>query len=93
VAIALVVSAAISPQTLQGWQVIIALHAALLPVAAYVDRITAKSNRRLASIALLYITISFSSLLLIGSGNNIFRPGPVPDEVRNQHPQLIPLFR
>ena len=85
-------AAALSPITLQGWQVIVALHAALLPVAAWLNYRIATDDRSLARIGIAVATVSIAVMATIGTGNRIFRPGGAPEELRRDYPGLRHLF-
>jgi hypothetical protein len=89
---ALLVASALSPIVLQGWQVIIALHAALLPVALWLDRRIAPEDGRLVRIGAAVIAIAVGMMLVIGTGNRIFRPGELPEEVEKSHPELLEII-
>jgi hypothetical protein len=79
-AIALVLSAGFSPITLQGWHVIITLHAALIPVAIWmIER--AKKIRRTKVLFGAYLGIVVIILIVIGLGKGTFRKDALPKEI------------
>jgi hypothetical protein len=87
--VALVISAALSPITLQGWQVIVALHAACVPVIFRLDRLWSKSGSTFYRLLFALLLVQVLLVVVIGLGNNIFRRGPIPEEVYRNSPQLL----
>ena len=90
--VALLVAAALSPIVLQGWQVIIAMHAALLPIVFWLDARAAPDDRRLAWIGPAVAVIAIGMMMTIGTGNRIFRPGEIPEDLRKNHPELLEII-
>jgi hypothetical protein len=93
--IALVVSAALSPQVLQGWQVVIALHAATLPMIAWgADEWRKEKRTVLKRIGIpVYVFVQMLVMLTLAYGHYIFRPDTYPPGVDPQtDTELIRLF-
>ncbi|MGB2867166.1 MAG: hypothetical protein WBD36_01845 [Bacteroidota bacterium] len=80
--VSLVVSAALSPIVLQGWMVVIVLHAATIPVIAWADQ--KWSGERVGSGKLMgaagYVVLEIVLILVLAHGSYIFdRFGPLPE--------------
>jgi hypothetical protein len=84
--VAIVVSAGLSPITLQGWMVVIALHAAVLPVACWLDGSVPGSRRGLVLGATVAAQVALA--LVLALGNRIYRGVPIDDEHVRRYPQL-----
>lgn len=70
---ALVGSAALAPITLQGWQVIVAFHAACVPVAAWLLYVKEARPKSFQVLLPTLFVLQLLLTLLIGFGNPIFR--------------------
>ena len=84
-ALTLVVSAALSPIVLQGWQVVVALHAALIPMVIWVNKkwFPDDTKRKKTISVLAYASISVSFALTLAFTQAIFRgDSPIPSELR-----------
>jgi hypothetical protein len=94
VVIALVASAALAPFTLQGWHVIVALHAAVIPAALWVEDHRQLVTRRLAWAPVAVLLLQIIVIVTIGLGNDIFRRDHLPHELgeRNNLELLRPLL-
>jgi hypothetical protein len=84
--VALVVSAGLSPITLQGWMVVIALHAAVIPVACWIDERVPAVRRRGVIIGIAVAQLALA--LVICAGNRIFHSRPIDAEHMRRYPQL-----
>ncbi len=80
-AIALIIAAGLAPFDLQSWQVIIALHAALIPFAIWITRIIRRYGRRAEFAFVAYCLLGVVSILIIGLGKPSFRKEAIPREV------------
>ena len=95
--LSLVIAAALSPIVLQGWQVVVALHAATIPVILWIGlrwfRDTTPRRLGLAGYALLQIAIAIT----LGFGHPIYRiPDTLPHDMKTENENLlniIPLER
>ena len=70
---ALVASAALAPITLQGWQVIVALHAACVPVAAWMLDLKTRHRNRFRVLLVGTVCLQLLLTIIMGTGNPIFR--------------------
>lgn len=87
--LSLVASAALSPITLQGWMVVIALHAAVIPVACWLDERMPDRRRTIiiAGIAAAQLLIT----LVVAHGNRIYSDRPLGTEHVRRYPELGPI--
>jgi hypothetical protein len=81
---ALIIAAGLSPITLQGWMVIIALHAAMLPVAFWFHRQRDEARRWRRPLLIGILVMQVVLIAVIGTGNSIFRRGALPDELNRE---------
>ncbi len=70
--VAVVGGSAISPVTIQGWHVVIALLAALIPVAFLVQHALDSTRRAWRVAALAFLVVQICVSLLVASGNTMF---------------------
>jgi hypothetical protein len=84
--VALLIAAALSPVTLQGWHVIIVLHAAILPVAWWVDNAVLKWRRGRVLLT-TYLVSGIIVTILIGLGKPTFLRLDYPAELKD-HPEI-----
>ncbi len=88
--IALMISAGLSPITLQSWHVIIALHAAVIPIAVWLGR--SKEKGRLVRFYVpRYVGLSLILLIVTGLGKPSFRKTEYPPELIHM-PSVRPLL-
>jgi hypothetical protein len=89
-AICLFISAALSPIVLQGWQVVLMLHTAVLPVILWVEHVFLHSEdkpKRWVWVG-IYTAVEVLLVLVLAQGLYIFsNPGIVPEAV--QHNQEL----
>jgi hypothetical protein len=81
---AIIISAALSPITLQGWQVVIALHAAIIPVVVWAIQVwkQKRSARTVLISAIVYAAFEIAIMLTIVSGQSIYnRTSDLPNEL------------
>jgi hypothetical protein len=89
--IAIVVAAALSPITLQGWHVIIVLHAAVIPVGLFLHRGPERVAKYSRTVLLAYSVLAIAILFIIGIGKPTFTNQPLPSEI-NDHPKVKELL-
>ncbi|HWP82548.1 MAG TPA: hypothetical protein VNN76_07825 [Bacteroidota bacterium] len=91
--VSLVISAALSPIVLQGWQVVIALHAATIPVIVWGVSLWER-RKSIRSVGIpLYVGVQILIIVFLVSGHYIFRPGIIPPGVEPQKDlELLKLF-
>lgn len=92
--VALVLSAALAPFTLQGWHVIVALHAASIPAALWGSTHWSRITGRFRIPAILLIILQIAVIVTIGLGNAIFRRDATPRELyqNGNFEQLRPIL-
>jgi hypothetical protein len=85
----LVIAAGLSPLTLQGWMVVIALHAACIPVCVWVvDRFTTLNKRRI--VLSVYAAFEIVVVLVIISGQSIFdRQTNLPADIDPKQDSIV----
>jgi hypothetical protein len=89
---AVAVLAAVSPVPLQGWHVVIALHAASIPTAAWLDRAFARGGAQRVLGAVLIVLLAATSLL-VGLGHPTYlRPDAVHEALQDLPEELRPLI-
>ncbi|MCY4505921.1 MAG: hypothetical protein OXG35_03000 [Acidobacteria bacterium] len=71
---ALCAAATLSPVPVQGWHVVIAFHAACLPVAAWLDAAFRAPSRLLRAGAATFILLEVVVVLLLAFGHPMYRP-------------------
>ncbi len=79
--IALLCSAALAPFTLQGWHVIVALHAACMPAAVWGVDHWEKVTGRFRPVVAGIIVLQIATIVVVGFGNAIFRFDATPREL------------
>ena len=76
-------AAALSPVVLQGWHVVIAFHAACLPVAAWLSDSFWRRNLAWRTAALTFVAVEVTAVLLLAFGHEMYRPR-AGEEIRQQ---------
>ncbi|KPL19615.1 MAG: hypothetical protein AMJ92_02345 [candidate division Zixibacteria bacterium SM23_81] len=76
----IIIAACLSPVTMQGWYMVVALHAACLPVAAWIDHHWRAPKRWITYMIFLFILLRIPIVLTFGLGHNIYRKGPIPEK-------------
>ena len=76
-------AAALSPVVLQGWHVLIAFHAACLPVAAWLSDSFWRRTTPWRAAALTFVAIEVVAVLLLAFGHEMYRPR-AGEEIRQQ---------
>ncbi len=76
-------AAALSPVVLQGWHVVIAFHAACLPVAAWLSDSFRRRNLAWRAAALTFVAVEVTAVLLLAFGHEMYRPR-AGEEIRQQ---------
>lgn len=88
---ALMTSCAMSPVTIQSWHVLIALPAACLPVAMWIDDLWAPRWKWLAGAIVLFLVLRLPETLLIGLGYEAYRVDPhIADRLQPRQQELLP---
>jgi hypothetical protein len=88
---ALMTSCALSPVTIQSWHVLIALPAACLPVAMWIDDLWRPRRRWLAGVLVLFLVLRLPEILLIGLGYEAYRVDPhIADRLQPRQQELLP---
>lgn len=96
--VAVIISSAMSPITLQGWMLVVTLPALMLPVMfffnRYFDSTIAKRNRHLKVIVMGYAILQIGMMLYIAEGKFIFnRDAKYPVEIyKPENKELMKLF-
>ena len=80
---ALCAAAALSPVVLQGWHVLIAFHAACLPVAAWLSDSFRRRATAWRAAALTFVAVEVAAVLLLAFGHEMYRPRS-GEEIRRQ---------
>ena len=96
---ALCAAATLSPVPVQGWHVVIALHAACLPVAAWMHAAFTTRTFLPRAAAASFILLEVVVVLLLAFGHPMYRPvsgdalarQDLPDAVRPPHPRPAPV--
>ncbi|MEX2115505.1 MAG: hypothetical protein WEB37_01360 [Bacteroidota bacterium] len=91
--LSLVAASALSPIVLQGWQVVIALHAAVIPVVLWVGQKWYKDSpvHRLGLAG--YVLLQTVIVITLGLGHPIFRiPETLPPELKAQNERLLDII-
>jgi hypothetical protein len=87
--LALVASAALSPVSIQSWHTVIALPAACLPVAAWLDE--AWDGRRLLRwVVMAFLLLRLPEVVTIGLGHPLYRREPLRVRVPERVERLLP---
>jgi hypothetical protein len=87
----LMASCAFSPVTIQSWHVLIALPAACLPVAMWIDDLWRPRRRWLAGALVLFLALRLPEILLIGLGCEAYRVDPhIADRLQPRQQELLP---
>jgi hypothetical protein len=88
---ALMASCALSPVTIQSWHVLIALPAACLPVAMWIDDLWRPRQRWLLGVLVLFLLLRLPEILLIGLGHEAYRVDPlIADRLQPRQQKLLP---
>jgi hypothetical protein len=95
--LSIIIAASLSPVTMQGWYMVVALHAACLPVAAWIDHHWRASGRWIIWMIFLFIFLRIPTVFTFGLGHDIYRKGPIPEKlhgitqrVREMRPADVP---
>ncbi len=72
--VALVASAAVSPVPVQGWHVVIALHAACLPVAAWLRAAFGGASAPRRALAASFVLLQVAVALALAFGHPMYQP-------------------
>ena len=72
--VALVASAALSPVPVQGWHVVIALHAACLPVAAWLRAAFEGASTPRRALAASFVLLQVAVVLALAFGHPMYQP-------------------
>ena len=89
---AVVVAAALSPVPLQGWHLVIALHAASIPTAVWLERAFARGGAQRVLGAVLVVLLVATSLL-VGLGHPTYlRPDAAHEALQDLPEELRPLI-
>ncbi len=81
--------AILAPVPLQGWHVIIVLHAACIPVAFWLERNLLGQRAWLRAVAASFIVLQVVITLAIGLGNPMYVPRSEPPELADTAPQEL----
>ena len=76
-------AAALSPVVLQGWHVVIAFHAACLPVAAWLSDSFRRRDLPWRAAAVTFVAVEVTAVLLLAFGHEMYRPR-AGEEIRQQ---------
>jgi hypothetical protein len=91
--VSVIVGAGLSPVSVQGWHVVIALPAACIPVAAWIDQIWPPRRRWLQWALVLFLLLRIPTALVLGSGHRLYRRErltvPVPERVLQVIPESL----
>lgn len=89
--VSLVIAAALSPITLQGWQVVIALHAATIPVILWAGHKWYRSSFRQHCLMGGYVLVEAILVIALAYGHPIFRiPDSLPENMKTElHQNLL----
>lgn len=81
---AVCISAALSPVTIQTWHVLIAMPAACIPVAVWLDNLWPPSSRWLRWLVILFLVLRIPDVLFLAYGHPIYRvlPASVIETIR-----------
>lgn len=82
--LAVVISSAFSPVTIQGWHVVIALHAASIPLACWITEKWTKWRRLMQWAIVIFLLLRVPEIIVIGYGNDSFRKKPFTDSESSQ---------
>ena len=87
----LLVSSALSPVTIQSWHALIALPAACLPVAVWLDDVWPPGKRWLHRVLLLFLFLRLPAAALIGFGHEAYRIDPdIAGKLQPRQQTLLP---
>jgi hypothetical protein len=79
--LAVLAACALSPVTIQGWHLVIALHAACIPVAFWITEGWATMKKPLRYAVVLFIVLRIPVMIVTGLGSDMYRKGPLPDDL------------
>ena len=87
--VALVVAAAISPVPVQGWHVVIAFHAACLPVAGWLSEAFWRRTTPWRVAAATFVALEVVIVLLLAFGHEMYRPRSAEEILRQDFPEEV----
>jgi hypothetical protein len=89
--VAVVISSALSPVTIQGWHLLIALPAACLPVAIWMDEVWPSRRRLLWLLLVLFLFLRIPEIAVIGLGHEMYTLSPsIASELDARKKTLLP---
>jgi hypothetical protein len=87
--VALGAAAALSPVTMQGWYMVILLHAACIPLTDWILTNWTAMKRWARWAIVLFIVLRIPITLVIGLGHGMYRMQPIPDPQRSGFRRIV----
>lgn len=86
----LLVANMLSPVTVQGWHVLVVLHAATIPIAWWIVDVWSRAGAPLRIALVLFVVLRAPIALFIGLGHPMYRPPTSPSELEALAPESLP---